>query len=124
MCIKAHGIDVVDVERFSKLVTKGGDAFLERCFVKRELEEASYKTNERLSAWFAVKEAVLKAIGTGHSNGTSFTDIEILHDDVGAPSVRLIGRTREIAEQMGIRNWLVSISHIDKIAVASVIGSG
>jgi len=123
MCIAAHGIDVVDVERFAMLIEKGGNAFLERCFVRREIEEASYKTNERLSAWFAVKEAILKALGTGHSNGATFTDIEVVHNEIGAPSVELSGRTRELADDMGIKKWFVSISHIDKIAVASAIGS-
>ena len=123
MCIKAHGIDIVDVERFSKLIEKGGNDFLERCFVKREIEEASYKRNERLSAWFAIKEAILKALGTGHSNGAAFTDIEVLHNPMGAPFVRLTGRTQELAENLGIKTWLVSISHIDKIAIGSAIGS-
>jgi holo-[acyl-carrier protein] synthase len=123
MCIVAHGIDVVDVERFSKLIDKGGDEFLKRCFVKAEILEASYNTNERLSAWFAVKEAVLKAIGTGFSEGASFVDIEVIHNDAGAPSVALVGRTKEIADSMGITKWFVSLSHIGKVAVASVIGS-
>jgi holo-[acyl-carrier protein] synthase len=123
MCIAAHGIDIVDVERFAKLIEKGGEAFLERCFVRSEIEEASYKTNERLAAWFAVKEAVLKALGTGHSNGAIFTDIVVVHNEIGAPFVELSGRTRELAESIGIKKWFVSISHINKIAVASAIGS-
>ena len=123
MCIQAHGIDVVDVERFSKLIEKGGADFLGRCFLQREIDEASYKTNERLSAWFAVKEAVLKALGTGQSNGATFTDIEVVHNEIGAPSVVLSGRTKELADSIGVTKWFVSISHIDKIAIASVIGS-
>lgn len=122
MSIAAHGIDIVDVERFAKLIEKGGDDFLNRCFLKREVEEASYKTSERLAAWFAVKEAVLKALGTGQTNGATFTDIEVVHNDLGAPSILLSGRTKELADAIGVKNWFVSISHIDKIAVASVIG--
>jgi holo-[acyl-carrier protein] synthase len=122
MCIVVHGIDVVDVERFSKLVDKGGEEFLKRCFVADEIAEASYNRYERLAAWFAVKEAVLKSIGTGLSDGASFVDIQVIHDEVGAPSVIINGRTKEIAENLGVKKWLISISHIEQIAFASVIG--
>lgn len=123
MCIVAHGIDVVDIERFSILIERGGKAFLDRCFVAKELDEASYNTNERLAAWFAVKEAVLKALGTGQTNGATFTDIEVAHNDIGAPRIVLSGRSHELAMELGISNWSVSISHIEKIAMASVIGT-
>lgn len=124
MSIITHGIDAVDIERFSKLIEKGGQGFLQRCFLSKELEEAAdHKTNERLAGWFAVKEAVLKSIGTGQSNGATFTDIEVLHEETGAPSVVLSGRSKEFADNLGITKWFVSISHIEKIAIASVIGS-
>lgn len=124
MSIIAHGIDAVDIERFSKLIEKGGHGFLQRCFLSKELEEAAdHKTNERLAGWFAVKEAVLKSIGTGQSSGATFTDIEVSHNETGAPRISVSGKTKEFADGLGIVTWLVSISHIEKIAIASVIGS-
>ncbi|HNB14240.1 MAG TPA: holo-ACP synthase [Candidatus Obscuribacter sp.] len=121
MCIVGHGIDVVDVERFSKLIEKGGAKFLERCFVEAELNEASHSQNERLSAWFAIKEAVLKALGTGLACGTSMSEIQVVHNELGAPSVVLFGHTEELATKIGVKKWFISLSHIEKIAVASAI---
>jgi holo-[acyl-carrier protein] synthase len=119
----AHGIDVVDIERFTKLVEKGGQAFLSRCFTEAEIAKATdHNTQQRLAGWFAIKESVLKAIGTGHSEGATFTDIEVSHKESGAPVIALTGRTKEFADNLGIVSWLVSISHNDKIATASVIG--
>jgi holo-[acyl-carrier protein] synthase len=124
LSIIAHGIDAVDIERFSKLIEKGGQSFLQRCFSSTEIQEAAdHKTNERLAGWFAVKEAVLKSIGTGQSNGATFTDIEVSHKETGAPQISISGKTKEFADSLGITVWLVSISHIEKIAIASVIGS-
>ena len=124
MTLVAHGIDAVDIKRFSKLIEKGERDFLKRCFSEKEIDEASdHKSHQRLAGWFAVKESVLKAIGTGQSNGATFTDIEVSHCEFGAPQVVLSGNTKKLAENLGISTWLVSISHIDKIAIASVIGT-
>ncbi len=45
--------------------------------------------------------------------GISFTDIEILHDDLGKPLVYLYG----IAQN----NWHISLSHCKEYAVATAI---
>ena len=44
-----------------------------------------------------LKEAVVKALGTGISGGGLWTDIEILPDDDGAPHVKLYGYFAYIA---------------------------
>ena len=77
-----------------------------------------------LAACFAAKEAVVKALGTGFSEGISPLEIEIGNKLSGAPSIALSGAAFSNASSQGIENWLISISHTDNIAMASVIAIG
>jgi holo-[acyl-carrier protein] synthase len=121
--VVAHGVDVIDVPRFSRLLETSGEKFTRRCFTQKELTAASeYNTAQRLSGWFAVKEAILKALGTGLTDGATFTDIQILHNDAGAPYVELSGTTKKLAAKLHIDTWLISISHTEQTAIGSVIG--
>ena len=78
----------------------------------------------RLAGRFAVKEAVLKALGTGWRGGIQWTDIETVPDPLGKPLTTLTGQTRELAARLGIQRLLVSISHAGEYAIASVIAVG
>jgi holo-[acyl-carrier protein] synthase len=121
--VVALGIDVVDTADFSRLMNKQASNFLDRYFTAGELAavEGSRNRIERLASRFAIKEAVLKALGTGWGNGIAFTDVEVVSQPTGAPSVVLHRRLATIAEEQGIALWLVSSSHISSIAMASVI---
>ena len=66
----------------------------------------------------------MKALGTGWSKGISFKDIEIQKLPTGCPTVVLIGKCQEIADALGISSWLLSISHEETYAIASVISIG
>lgn len=121
--VVAHGVDVVDVADFTRLVNDHAGDFLDRYFTSEELVTANEGGNriERLAARFAIKEAVLKALGRGWGDGIAFTDVEVVSQRTGAPSVVLHRRLVAIADQQGIGDWLVSASHTGSIAVASVI---
>ena len=79
--------------------------------------------SQRYAARYAAKEAVLKALGTGLAGGIGWTDISIERED-GPPKVILAGEAARIAESQGITSWLISLSHTDTMAIASVIGIG
>lgn len=119
----AHGVDVVDVADFARLVNGQAGEFLDRYFTSGELITASEGGNriERLAARFAIKEAVLKALGRGWGDGIAFTDVEVVSQQTGAPLVVLHRRLVAIADQQGIGRWLVSASHTGSTAMASVI---
>lgn len=124
MPIVAHGIDLVLCARIERVCRDHGDHFLDRVFTQRE---QAYCTTPgarvaRLSGRFAAKEAVLKALGTGWRGGIQWTDIEILPDELGKPHVTLTGRTAELAAELGIGEFLISISHAGDYAMASAIG--
>jgi holo-[acyl-carrier protein] synthase len=121
--IVRHGIDAVDIARFEVDFAEDPAGFSVRCFTGAELKLAEESnTMERLAGWFAVKEAVLKALGYGFSNDLAFNEIEVAHDDFGCPFISLIGNCARRASELSIKSWLVSISHTGSVAVASVIG--
>jgi holo-[acyl-carrier protein] synthase len=124
--ILAHGIDLVDIGSTERLLADPTDQFLIRCFTPRERADAGdgFERPARLSGRFAVKEAVLKALGTGFGSGIAFTDVEVIRLDTGAPSIVLRGKAAEVARVRGISSWLVSTSHEGSMAIGSVIALG
>ena len=125
MAVIAHGVDLVDCNRLQSVLDRHGEGFLKRVFTPHELEYCLGKKRqiEHLAGRFAAKEAVLKVLGTGWAGGVNWTDIEVRRISSGQPSVHLTGRCREIADKLGVRTILVSISHIDTHAIASAIGT-
>jgi holo-[acyl-carrier protein] synthase len=125
MPILGHGIDIVETHRIRHMVEEHGQRFLDRCFTLREQEYCARNPKRRfehLAGRFAAKEAVLKVLGTGWRGKIAWTDIEILPEPSGQPTIALTGECARIAEQLGIARWHVSISHIETHATASAIG--
>ena len=124
MRIIGHGIDIVETARIARLAAEHGEHFLARCFTAAERAYAQDKRREieHLAGRFAAKEAVLKVLGTGLGQGMAWTDVEIRREPSGQPAVVLHGRCQELAAELGIDQWWVSISHIATHATASAIG--
>ena len=124
MLIVGLGVDLVNVERFRQIEESGDPATVSRMFTEAELAgiRPGVHRGEQLAGWFSAKEAVLKALGTGHSQGVAWTDVEVTTSAVGAPSVSLHGRAKAIADELGIDLWFVSISHTTTYATATAIG--
>jgi len=123
--VHAHGIDIVEVARIERMLADHGEHFLDRVFTAHERGDCDVtpaRRAARLAARFAVKEAALKALGTGWRSGIAWTDVETRLEPSGAPVLRLHGRARAIADEQGLGRWLVSISHAGGIATASVLG--
>lgn len=124
MSVLAHGVDMVDCARLSASVEKHGAKFLDRVFTQYEQNYCNSRkiATQHLAGRFAVKEAVLKVLGTGWANGIAWTDIEVRNEPNGQPKVFLSNKPREIALDRGIGDILISISHIKTHAIASAIG--
>ena len=120
----AHGIDLVECARLQGVIDRHGDNFLNRVFTPDELAycDGRKRRIEHLAARFAAKEAVMKVLGTGWTNGIRWTDIEVSNDPAGRPEIRLTGRCNSIASQLGIDRVLISITHTPGHAMASAIG--
>jgi holo-[acyl-carrier protein] synthase len=120
----AHGVDLVQVARIERMLAEHGERFLDRVFTTGERAYAATSRTrqaEHLAGRFAVKEAVLKALGTGWSGGIAWTDIDVVRTAAGAPGIVLSGEAGEVAKRLGITRWLVSISHTELMAMGSVI---
>ena len=62
-----------------------------------------------------------RRIGTGFSDDVAWLDVEILRRPTGGTEVRLSGGALDVANALGVTQWLVSISHSGDYAVASAI---
>lgn len=124
MRIVGHGIDLVETARIAELLREHGGRFETRCFTLGELAYAGDKKRrvEHLAGRFAAKEAVLKVLGTGWSQGIAWTDVEVVRESSGRPLVRLHGKCAQVANELGIDEWWLSITHVDSHAAASAIG--
>ena len=123
MAVISHGIDLVECQRVEKLLGHYEQKALNRLFTKKEQDYCQKYRNavERFSGRFAVKEAVMKALGTGWSQNVHWTDIETVNQESGQPEIRLYGGAALLASQMGIAKFFVSITHANGMAMASVI---
>ena len=121
--IAGTGIDIIEVARMRDAIERHGERFLRRLFTDREIDycDRGPRRVQKFAGRFAAKEAALKALGVGWQNGTRFRDLEILNDSLGAPSVSMKERTREIAGSRGVSRLLISISHERSYAVAQAI---
>ncbi|MFC3121102.1 holo-ACP synthase [Agaribacter flavus] len=105
------GTDIVEIARFENL-NAPSEAFAKRILTEEELLEyqASNKPLHYLAKKFAVKEAVVKATGTGIGNGVSWQHMTIKHEDSGKPYVELSGALAEWAEENSLKHMHISIS--------------
>ncbi len=115
------GIDVVRVERFSKLVKN--DRFLKRFFHPIEVEyiaSSSSRSAESLAARFAAKEAFAKALGTGLGTLT-LRDICVKKEKNGRPILNVFAEVKAKLELTGANYIHLSLSHEKDYAIAQVI---
>jgi len=116
------GVDVVDLERFRRMLALRGDALLRAVYCEREAEQCA-GLSARLAACFAAKEATAKALGCGIGGEESigWREIETVSDADGVPGLALSGRAAELAEEFGLRIWRISLSHESGVALALVV---
>jgi len=121
--IAGIGVDIVEIARIQAMLDRYGDRFLRRVFTVAESAYAMSGANkaERLAGRFAVKEAVMKALGTGKSLGILWGDVETVRGRSGKPEVRLHGQAMKLAKSRGGGAVHVSITHDGGKAVAFVI---
>src|ERR687896_507170 len=96
MNIIGIGLDATDLPRVAQLLTRYGDRFLHRVFTEGEIAYCSRRRDPvpHLAGRFAAKEAAMKALGTGHSRGVLWKDVEVVRHPGSAPQLRLHGGAR------------------------------
>jgi holo-[acyl-carrier protein] synthase len=117
------GTDLAEVERIRDSIARFGDRFLNRIYTTGERAYAASKANpvERLAARFAAKEAGMKAIGTGWSQGVRWHDFQVVNEKSGRPTLALDGVAKRKADALGVKRISLSLTHTSAIALAVVI---
>lgn len=116
------GCDLCAVSRMEKAIEK--PHFVQRVFTQAErdyLEQKGKGRAQSAAAMFAAKEAVAKALGTGFAGGIAPEQIEVLHDEAGAPHAHLTGKALEKMKEKTARGVLLSLSHEGDMALAVAI---
>ena len=126
------GIDLIENVRIERAIARWGERFLRRVYTTAEL--AAYRGRTRsLAARWAAKEAAAKMLGLGlrglgaadrPESAVAWTEIEILSDAQGRPTLTLAGRAAERARELGIATIALSLSHTREHAIASVVAVG
>jgi holo-[acyl-carrier protein] synthase len=119
--IKGIGIDIIEIDRIEKALTKNS-RFIERIFTPKEITYFMeyQKPTASIAGYFAAKEAVSKALGTGF-RGFTWQDIEIHKDEKNRPFIHLHNQAKEQLIKLGGTEVWISISHSKKNAVAQAI---
>ncbi len=122
------GTDVVNVERIKKIYKTFGNRFISKVFTLAEQKEIEslgdfeQKKICKLAKLFAAKESAAKALGTGFSEGISWQDIEISHDEKGKPLIELKNKALEKACRLTEgKKWRALISVSDDYPWAQAI---
>ena len=126
MAIVAVGLDLARIDRFEKVHARHGERLLERLFTDGERAYCDRRASRMASytGRFAVKEAVMKALGTGWSSGVTWRDIEVVRESGAAPELRLHGATAQMARSRGIARIHITITHDGGIAAAVAVAEG
>ncbi|MFJ9951385.1 holo-ACP synthase [Kitasatospora sp. NPDC091207] len=118
------GIDVLELGELDRLCERPW--FLRHCFAEEELARAGQlgagRRREFLAGRFAVKEAVLKMLGTGLLRGIAPREIAVGQDPTGRPALRLHGRAAARAAELGLAGAAVSIAHKRRTVTAVAVG--
>ena len=98
--IVGMGIDVTEVPRIRAAIEGQGERFLRRVYTQDEVAYCEQFKNkyERYAGRFAVKEAAMKALGTGWSRGVRWVDVEVVRQRGGRPTLALKGEAKKIAD--------------------------
>jgi holo-[acyl-carrier protein] synthase len=126
MDILGIGTDIIECPRIGKMVENHGELFLRRIYTDREIRYCQSRKHaiEHFAGLWAAKEAILKAIGSGWSQGVSWTDIEVRQGQRAQPRVLVAGEAKVVAIRQGIGDILISISHCRTYATAYALALG
>ncbi|MCF6191708.1 MAG: holo-ACP synthase [Candidatus Hydrothermae bacterium] len=111
------GLDLIEVSRIRRAVDRFGRRFLQRIYAPEEVAYARKGEDffRELAARFAAKEAFVKALGTGFTQGIRHRDIVVLNHPSGMPYLVLKGPAARRAR--GYRSH-ISLTHLRDLASA------
>lgn len=122
MNIIGIGMDATEIERVERAIERFGDRFLRRVFTDGEIAYATRRRNPapHFAGRFAAKEAAMKALGTGHSQGVLWKDIEVVRKG-GPPQLQFHGGAARRFALLKANGALLTITHSETLAIAQVL---
>ncbi|MCH2651582.1 MAG: holo-ACP synthase [Gammaproteobacteria bacterium] len=123
MSIFGIGVDLVNAKRIQLLYQKYGDRFPKRILDDDEMQlfENSKNKERYLCNAFAGKEAAVKALGTGFSQGVHWKDFGLSRKSSGQPQLHYTKKIKEKFNSLGISSSHISISDEDPWSIAMVV---
>jgi len=123
MSIFGIGVDLVNAKRIQLLYQKYGDRFPKRILDEDEMQlfENSKNKERYLCNAFAGKEAAVKALGTGFSQGVHWKDFGLSRKSSGQPQLHYTKKIKEKFNSLGISSSHISISDEDPWSIAMVV---
>jgi holo-[acyl-carrier protein] synthase len=117
------GLDATEIDRIDTTIKRYGDRFLRRIFTDGEIAYATRRRNPtpHFAGRFAAKEAAMKALGTGHSQGVLWRDIEVVRAPGGPPQLRFHGGAARRFALLKANSSLLTITHSETLAIAQVL---
>lgn len=122
MEIIGTGLDATEIARIAAAIDRYGDRFVRRVFTDEEIAYCRRKRDfaSSFAARFAAKEAAMKALGTGHSRGVRWRDIEVVRFG-GPPQLQFHGGAARRFAAMRATGSLLTITHSETLALAHVL---
>ena len=123
MSLAGIGVDMLEIARMQRVMDRR-PSFLRRVFTddERAYCERTARPAEHYAGRFAAREAVLKALGTGFSQGIGLSDVSVGHDEASSRPVAILsGRVAEVAREQGVREIALSLSFTRDVAVANAV---
>ena len=115
------GVDLVDLRVLRRRVERSENDLLAAFLTNQELDAVNGRIDRAGTRW-AVKEAVMKALGWGLDR-LDPRQIEV-HGSGAEPRLQLHGAAAERAHSLGLTQWALSVSHTENEAIASVVAIG
>ena len=119
------GTDIIEIDRIKQAIERS-NRFRQRVYTEHEIAYCENKHTgvyQSYAGIYAAKEAFMKALGTGLRYG-SWQDIEVCHDEFGAPYLSITGAFKKIIQERICTEFIVSISHCREYAMSTVIIKG
>jgi holo-[acyl-carrier protein] synthase len=117
------GVDVAAVHQVADSMARFGDRYLRRVYTEHEIASCAGTPSVAaagLAARFAAKEATIKVLRpTGHK--PNWRSIEVRRDPGGWCSISLSGHAATLADEAGIDELEVSLTHDEDVAAAVVV---
>jgi holo-[acyl-carrier protein] synthase len=120
MTLFGIGTDIIEIERIKKAIERKQNRFISHLFTPIEITYCKRfkEPYGHYAGRFAAKEAVLKALGTGLSEGITWHDIEVRNEENGQPQIHL---SAALQKKFPPLTLFITISHAKHYATATCV---